>query len=150
MMTAHRCQASGCGRFVRAGSSFCDNHNPISGVAADVEVALAERPELRSRFRERLKQGEYAALFDDHLSKVMGQAATAVAERGLVDEIGALRLVLARLLMEEDDLSKLAANVTRVASVAVQAACAQRAISGDVAQGLTSALTQILTELDEG
>jgi hypothetical protein len=32
----------------------------------------------------------------------------------------------------------------------VQAARAQRAISGDAAQGLTSALTQILTELDEG
>lgn len=146
MMTAHRCQAPGCGRFVRAGAAYCGNHNPFT----DVEEVLAGQPELRSKFRERLEQGEYAALFDDHLSKVMHQAAMAVAERGLVDEIGALRLVLARLLMEEDDLSKLAANVTRVASVAVQAARAQRAISGDVAQGLTSALTQILTELDEG
>lgn len=146
MTTAHRCQAPGCGRFVRAGASFCPNHDPLP----DVEHVLAERPELRSRFRERLELGDYSALFDDQLSKVLQQAATAVAERGLVDEIGALRYVLARLLMEEDDLSRLTANVTRVASVAVQAARAQRAISGDVAQGLTSALTQILTELDEG
>ncbi|MGI8977064.1 MAG: hypothetical protein ACR2GS_10120 [Thermomicrobiales bacterium] len=146
MMTAHRCQASGCGRFVRAGSSFCGKHNPLS----DVAVALADQSELRSKFRERVERGDYAGLFDDHLSQVMRQAATAVAERGLTDEIGALRYVLARLLMEEDDLTKLAANVTRVTSVAVQAARAQRAISGEVAQGLTSALTQILTELDEG
>ncbi len=146
MMTAHRCQASGCGRIDRAGSSFCGKHNPLS----DVAVALADQSELRSKFRERVERGDYAGLFDDHLSQVMRQAATAVAERGLTDEIGALRYVLARLLMEEDDLTKLAANVTRVASVAVQAARAQRAISGEVAQGLTSALTQILTELDEG
>lgn len=146
MMTAHRCEAPGCGRFVRAGASFCAKHDPMD----EVDDVLARQPELRSRFRERLEQGEYTALFDDHLSKVLHQAATAVSERGLIDEIGALRLVLARLLMEEDDLTKLASNVTRVASVAVQAARAQRAISGDVAQGLTSALTQILTELDEG
>lgn len=146
MMTAHRCQASGCGRFVRAGSSFCGKHNPLS----DVAVALADQSELRSKFRERVERGDYAGLFDDHLSQVMRQAATAVAERGLTDEIGALRYVLARLLMEEDDLTKLAANATLATRVTVQAARAQRAISGEVAQGLTSALTQILTELDEG
>lgn len=146
MMTAHRCQTPGCGRFVRAGASFCTKHGPSDAL----ETASDEQAELRSRFRERLEQGEYAGLLDDHMSRVINQAAMAMSEHGLVDEIGALRVVLARLLAEEQDLSKLAANVTRVASVAVQVARAQRAINGDVAQGLTSALTQILTELDEG
>ena len=75
--------------------------------------------------------------------------AQAAAERGVLEEIGALRLVLARLLVEEDDLTKLAANVARVASVAVQAARAQRTIDGEVAQSLTEALTQILIEMDQ-
>ncbi|MBA2278241.1 MAG: hypothetical protein H0W06_10815 [Chloroflexia bacterium] len=109
-------------------------------------AARRERERRAKRFRERLEEGNYRALFDASLARVIAEAA---AERGLVEEIGALRLVLARLLVEEDDLSKLAANVARVASVAVQAARAQRAMSGEVAQGLTEALTRILIELDE-
>ncbi len=76
--------------------------------------------------------------------------AQAAAERSLADEIGALRFVLARLLAEEQgqDAAKLAASVARVAGVAVQAARAQRAIGGELADGLTEALTQILAEFD--
>ena len=145
-MTAHRCEAPGCGRFVRAGAIHCSRHE-VTGVAVRESEAIDER---QARFRERLERGEYAELFDERMAPIIRQAAMALSERGLTDEIGALRYVLARLLMEEQDLTKLASNVTRVTSVAVQAARAQRAISGDVAQGLTSALTQILTELDEG
>ena len=146
MMTAHRCEAPGCGRFVRAGASFCMKHDVLN----EETVATGEHDMPNSHFRERLERGEYAALFDDDMRKVITEAAQAMSEHGLTEEIGALRVVLSRLVNEEQDLSKLASNVTRVASVAVQAARAQRAISGDVAQGLTSALTQILTELDEG
>ncbi len=155
--TGRRCAASGCGRFVGAGRVFCARHEtieereePALGEAiAVIEASTAarrERERRAKRFRERLEEGNYRALFDASLARVIAEAA---AERGLVEEIGALRLVLARLLVEEDDLSKLAANVARVASVAVQAARAQRAMSGEVAQGLTEALTRILIELDE-
>jgi hypothetical protein len=126
--------------------TFCARHDPLPSV----KDVVATQPELRTQFEERVKTGEYAALFDEQLTKVLREAAAALAQRGLVEEIGALRYVLARLLAEEKELSVLTASVTRVTSVAVQAARAQRAISGDVADGLTSALTQILTELDEG
>jgi len=59
-----------------------------------------------------------------------------------------LRFVLARLLAEEEDLSRLAGNVSRVVSVAVAAAKAQRAINGEVAQGLVDAFTHILLEVN--
>ena len=146
MMTAHRCRAPGCGRFVRAGAAYCMKHDVIDA-GERMPVATAEA---QVRFRKRLERGEYAGLLDDNINRVITQAAKAMSEQGLADEIGALRYALVRLLAEEQDASKLAANVARVASVTVQAARAQRAISGDVAQGLTSALTQILTELDEG
>jgi len=146
MMTAHRCEAPGCGRFVRAGVTHCRKHEPIdSGEAEPDAFARA-----RARFQERLERGEYEGLLDENVSQIIGQAARAMAEQGLTDEIGALRFSLMRLLAEEKDAAKLAGNVARVASVAVQAARTQRAISGDAAEGLTSALTQILTELDEG
>ncbi|HEV2127647.1 MAG TPA: hypothetical protein VGR22_03400 [Thermomicrobiales bacterium] len=108
-MTAQRCLAPGCGRFVRAGAVFCDRHEAADVVPVIVDDAESTRP----HFRERLEQGEYAGLFDEHLSRVLTQAAVAVSERGLVDEIGALRVVLARLLMEEEDLTKLASNGSR-------------------------------------
>jgi hypothetical protein len=85
-------------------------------------------------------------LFPPPLGEVLAQAA---AERSLVDEIGALRVTLARLLAEEEDPSKLAAGVARIAGVAIQAARAQRQLGEDAADGLTAALAEILAELNE-
>jgi hypothetical protein len=135
-----------CGRYVRAGAPHCDRHDPSTSGEGRVETS----DDAHARFLELLNRGEYAGFFDDRLLEVMRQAAQAMSERGLTEEIGALRMVLSRLVKEEQDLSKLTASVTRVASVAVQAARTQRAINGDTARGLTSALTQILAELDEG
>ncbi len=104
----------------------------------DEETAGERRRRAAVRFRRRLKQGDYQGLFEGRLKEVIAQAA---AERSLTDEIGALRFVLARLLAEEDDLTKLATSVARVATVAIQAARTQRAISGELADGLTEALT---------
>ncbi len=162
-----RCTADGCGRFVRTGETFCRTHEPpVSGGETgpvwrlsslgspplakgegedDEETAGERRRRAEVRFRRRLKQGDYQSLFEGRLKEVIAQAA---AERSLTDEIGALRFVLARLLAEEEDVTKLATSVARVATVAIQAARTQRAISGELADGLTEALTQILTELD--
>ena len=76
--------------------------------------------------------------------------AEAAGEAGVGDELGALRVVMARLLTEEDDLVVLAPLVARIASVSIQAARAQRAISGQLAESLTEALTSILTEMEGG
>ena len=148
-MTAHRCQAPRCGRYAQTGARYCGMHK-ASETTGSPPDQMDKVTETRLAFLKRLEQGEYAALFEENLGRVIAQAAQAMQERGPDDEIGALRFVLARLLAEEQDPAKLAASVTRVASAVVQAARAQRAISGDAAEGLTSALTQILTELDEG
>lgn len=150
-MTTSRCRNPRCGRYVRAGDSHCDSHAAVD--QAEVESVDARQEtsnEAYTRFQELLSRGEYVGFFDEQLIEVMRQAAQAMSDRGLTEEIGALRVVLSRLVKEEQDLTKLASSVTRVASVAVQAARTQRAITGDAAQGLTSALTQILAELDEG
>lgn len=145
-MPAVRCRAPQCGRFVRACADHCARHDAGtegSRDALEVDTAHLE-------FLERLEQGNYEGLLDAQVREVMIQAAAALREQGLSDEIGALRYVLARLLKEEKDLTRLTANVVRIASAAVQTARAQRAIGGDTAEGLTSAVTQILAELDEG
>jgi hypothetical protein len=140
-----RCATPGCGRFVRQSARWCRNHGDGEVEADDVRRGDDERAAATAAFRRRLDAGDYRRLYDETLREVIAQAA---AVRGLADEIGALRVVLARLLLEEDDLSKLVAGVARLASVTVQATRAQRAIAGEQADGLTDAIAQILAELD--
>jgi len=96
-------------------------------------------------FRRRLMAGAYRELYGSALAAVLAEAA---AERGLADEIGALRVTLARLLVEETDASRLATAVARVAGVAVQAAREQRAITGEGGDGWDAVVAQVLAELD--
>jgi hypothetical protein len=144
-MTA-RCQTPRCGRYVQAGAARCAKHETSEAEGPPRDERVTRRVE----FLERLEKGEYAALFDENMSRVIVQAAQAMKERGPDDEIGALRFVMAKLLAEEDDPAKLASSVARVVTAAMQAARASRAIGGETAEGLTGALTQILAELDEG
>ena len=73
-------------------------------------------------YQHALDLGEIAHLRNTPINRLIQQAAVDVSERGVVDELGALRLVLTRLVNEQEDLNVLTANVTRVASVALRAA----------------------------
>jgi hypothetical protein len=108
---------------------------------------LERRQRAAGEFRTRLDAGDYRGLFGERLAGVMEQAA---AEAGVGDELAVLRIVMARLLAEEDDPVVLAKAISRVAAVSIQAARIQRAISGQVAESLTDAITTILAELDGG
>ena len=109
--------------------------------------AVERRQAAAAAFRQRLESGDYRGLFGERLGELMAQAA---ADVGVKDELAVLRIVMARLLAEEEDPVTLANAVARVASVSIQAARAQRAISGQLAEGLTDAMTTILTELEAG
>lgn len=148
-MASGRCAAPGCGRFVRRGATWCPRH---WGELTEVErEAFVGRPDVvdavAAEFRRRLAEGDYRALFGETLRAVIRQAAD---EAGLADEIGILRIVLARLLLEERDPAQLATSVSRVAGVAIQAARTQRAIGGVAGESITEAVTTILAELGEG
>lgn len=142
-MEQRRCAAPGCGRFVARDATWCQRHQALHGDEHNAEDEERQQPQ--DMFRRRLATGEYRRLLDEELQAVIAQAA---AERGLADEIGALRVVLARLLLEEDDLTKLVAGVARLVSATTQAARAQRAIAGEVGSGLTEAINQFLAELE--
>ena len=100
----------------------------------------------RETFRRGLERGDYHALLDRRLAALLDQAAT---QRGLADEIGALRFVLKRLLAEEDDVTRLAAGVARVTGVAIRAAQAERALAAASSDRLSAALAEVLAELDD-
>jgi hypothetical protein len=125
-VAGHRCAAVGCGRFVRPDARFCGRHGPVSD--EPIPFRREARPVLRLVPTE--------------------PEATQTAESGLTEEIGALRFVLHRLLAEEDDLARLATGVARIASVVIQAAKAQQALSGNRSDELAAALMRALAELD--
>lgn len=87
------------------------------------------------------------ARLEERVAAVLEQAGSA---QTLAEEIGALRLVLARVLAEEDDPERLASSIPRIVDTVVRAVRAQRALSGAMAENLTEALTQVLIELGLG
>jgi hypothetical protein len=158
-----RCNARGCTNFARRGNAYCAAHKSEStsreGDEASVALGgdtfaermaredLERRREAAAAFRARLDAGDYRGLFGERLNELMTQAAS---DGGVADELAMLRIVMARLLAEETDPVVLAKAISRVAAVSIQAARAQRAINGQLAEGLTDALTAILTEFGTG
>jgi hypothetical protein len=125
---------------------LCGLHEPAG---PDLLLSMTSNPLPAAEFRSRVDRGDYRGLVDDNLRSILRDATDDITTNGLVDEVGALRLLLRRLLVEETDLTKLTNNVTRVAAAAVQTARTQALISGGAAEGLTAALTQILLEVAE-
>lgn len=109
--------------------SRCDDDRALHG-GSDASPPADSRTAL-DRFRERLLAGNYDALIGRGLRRTLRGAA---ADASLEAEIGALRLTLVRLLNEEHDPSRLAAGVSRVAGVAVQAARLRTSPDADLEQ----------------
>jgi hypothetical protein len=126
--------------------STSDFRPPTSDSSAErLDSSTPRHLDSSATFRARLESSDYRELLGERLGEVMAEAA---AEAGVADELGALRIVMARLLTEEEDLVVMARLIARIASVSIQAARVQRAISGQLAESLTEALTTILAELD--
>ena len=162
-----RCLATGCERRVRSGHALCLDHErgafgreleaAVGRMARRVGAAFAaadgdEGPGAQRRaaaeFGRRLAQGEYRGLLDDHLRTVMKQAA---AKQGVLEEIGALRVVLARLLStEHEDPLRLAHGVARVAGTAIRAVAAQRPLeAGEPGEEFEAAVKHLIRSMEE-
>jgi hypothetical protein len=119
---------------------------PELALAGDpADTGEREQPDIPSLFRARLDAGDYDALIGQGLRRTLQHAAADVT---LEAEIGALRVALAKLLHEEDDPSRLAAGVSRVAGVAVQAARLRNSASAD-GESLRSAMLRALDEVEK-
>ena len=120
-------------------------NDPSDSRLTTSDSTAGRRRAAKAAFLARVESGDYRELFGGRLGEVMAQAAE---EAGVAAELGALRIVMARMMEEEDDLVVMAGLVARVASVSIQAARIQRAITGQLAESLTDAVTTILADLD--
>jgi len=154
-----RCAVAGCGRFVGKGKVVCPDHGrggegrAVSGAIGrlargieDAAAAGAGLGEGRARFARAVARGEFGELFGGRLREVLAGAA---AERGLTEELGALRVALVRLLSEEEDAGKLALGVARLAHATARLRREERALAeaGGVAEW-DAVVAQVLAELD--
>ncbi|MCA9860688.1 MAG: hypothetical protein KC438_13250 [Thermomicrobiales bacterium] len=101
--------------------------------------------ELRERFRELMDRGSYDGLFAASVRSVLDEGA---AIPGVTEELGAIRIALAKLLAEEPDANKLAAGVARLASASVQLLKIGQARTDDDGESLASVIDQILIDLE--
>jgi hypothetical protein len=124
------------------GQTLCRAHLTAAerwaGRAAPERSAPVDAPPRRRRPR-----------FEQQIEEVVARFASeaGLEHESLSEEISALRIVLARLLAEEDDPSRLASSIPRIVDAVVRAVRAERSISGVLAEGLTQAVTQVLIEL---
>ncbi len=131
-----RCEFPGCRAWAMREERLCRAHLPRHfAPPSDERHPSRERSEIERRV-------------DAIVSRVASE--TGLERESLADEIGALRVVLARLLTEEEDATRLATSIPRVVDAVVRAVRAQRAISGEVAESLTGAVTQVLMDLGLG
>jgi hypothetical protein len=97
-----------------------------------------------SAFQRLLASGQLAELLNRRLAQALAEAGH---RDTLTDEIGALRVILLRLLDEEDDPHRLAADVSRLVNAIVRALRAQRTLAGETAGDLTELVTRVLAEV---
>jgi len=154
-----------CERYVQPGKAVCVDHLRTRE-GRDVQAAVHraahaamravgppddESAEQRRRaaddFRRRIEAGDFRGLFDAKLAEIMAQAA---AETQLAEEIGALRVAIARVmnqLPQEDDPTKLVTSLARLTHASVQAHRARHALTGGQADDLSQAITKVLLEI---
>ena len=136
------CERDGCRAWAMHGQALCRAHLTAeehrTGKAVPVGPAPTSAPPRRRRPH-----------FEQQIEEVVARFASeaGLEHESLSEEISALRIVLARLLAEEEDPSRLASSIPRIVDAVVRAVRAQRLISGVLAEGLTQAVTQVLIEL---
>jgi len=88
-----------------------------------------------STYHQAVAAGTMRALAGTSEYQLVRLAGADAIANGITDEIGALRLVLARLVNEQQDLKALAEGVVKVTSVAIRAAQVHHALVKDAATG---------------
>jgi hypothetical protein len=134
MSQSRACQRAGCRAWAMRGGEFCRSHQTVLDRAVDRQ------------------EGKTDELVSRRIASILLRAGVPDQDRAppLDDEIGALRLVLAKVLETEEDPRRLATSIPRIVDALVRATRAQRLVQGDQAEGLTEALTQVLLELGLG
>lgn len=147
-MMSQRCARPGCRAWAVRGGEYCVAHRtPASDVAVN---DVSERLERSNLFAELVRTGRHEELVERTIQQLIDAGS---GDLSLEQEIASLRLILRRVMAVdalEGDPGRTAQTVARLANAIAYNVRAQRAISGQLADDLTGALTVILTEMGVG
>lgn len=155
MMAGRRCARAGCRAWAMRGRYYCYAHRheeaepPHHSDNADRDI-LTGRLERSDAFAAAARAGRQEELIDRAVQQVIEQIG---GERSLGEEIGALRIILKRVIALdalEGDPRETAATAARLVDAIVRAVKTERALSGDLADDLSGALTTVLIEMGLG
>ncbi|MGB3307644.1 MAG: hypothetical protein WBA63_15770 [Thermomicrobiales bacterium] len=134
-----QCQHPHCSYWVARGQPYCARHRD------QPETAVAGSSS--SHADPATERVPYRVLLDNDLRETLAKATSEILEKGLIDELGALRVVLLRVLVEEEETPALVANITRIVTVAAQAMRVQHAVSGEQATTVTESVANLIKNL---
>lgn len=143
------CVHAGCRAWAMRGGIYCRSHLP------DGDEELHQRRLRAEEFAARVRGGEQG----DLVERVVGAVVAAIAQEtegsggdaALEGEIGALRLVLSRVIAVDalaGDPRDLALTVTRLVDAIVRAIKARHGLAPDDAGVLDALTARVLDELD--
>ncbi len=145
-----RCVRPGCRAWAMRGAAFCYAHREDAASDAERRQPAGDRRIRSEAYARAARAGHFHGLVEQAVQQIIQQAGS---ERSLEHEIGALRIVLNRVIAMdalEGDPAATAATVTRLVDSIVRAVKMQRALAGDLADDLADALTTVLIEMGLG
>ncbi|MEZ4568723.1 MAG: hypothetical protein R2849_00005, partial [Thermomicrobiales bacterium] len=141
----------GCRAWAMRGAAYCYAHRHLERLQVNTIEEERDDRELRSAcFARAARMGQADRLIEDAVQQIIRQAGE---ESSLQNEIGALRIVLNRVIAMDaldGDPAKTAATVARLVDSLVRAVKMQRALQGELADDLAGALTTVLIEMGLG
>jgi hypothetical protein len=132
------------------GAAYCYAHRAMASEANPRFESEHGRRERSAGFARAVRDGRADQLIEGAVKQVIRRAGE---EGSLQQEIGALRIVLSRVIAMDaldGDPAKTAATVARLVDSLVRAVKMQRALQGDLADDLADALTTVLIEMGLG
>jgi hypothetical protein len=140
---SRRCARSGCRAWAMRGAAHCSAHR--SDAATDQELP-DERQVRIDRFAELVRAGQHAGLIESALQAALDACAT---ERRLTTEIGALRLMLQRVVATElldGDPRETTQTLTRLVDAIIRALRMEQTLAASFEDELRAAVTRVFAE----
>lgn len=128
------------------GASFCVAHRNDAGDLAEGEVLPDERRARIDRFTELVRAGQHGDLIEAALQAALDACAR---ERSLATEIGALRLMLQRVVATElldGDPRETTQTMTRLVDAIIRALRMEQTLAASFEDELRAAVTRVFAE----
>ncbi|HYI14266.1 MAG TPA: hypothetical protein VEX37_02670 [Thermomicrobiales bacterium] len=143
---SRRCARTGCRAWAMRGDTHCSAHRGKAGESEIDAGLLDERQERIDRFADLVRAGKHAELIEVALQAALDACAT---ERSLAIEIGALRLMLQRVVATElldGDPRETTQTMTRLVDAIIRALRMEQTLAASFEDELRAAVTRVFAE----